>query len=284
MPLDSNSTTYHDLIGVQSIPPLPVTAAALLKLAGDPDVEIGDLARAIERDPGLTARLIGIANSVFYAPRRTVVNVHDAIVHVLGLNLVRNMAFGMAVTGALSTDACRRFDLTEYWLIALGTADLASGLARSASPPRSADPDATYLVGLLHNLGELLMAHLWPTKFDAALRLTADGTSGSLEEAERALMGIDHWAAGAFLARHWQLPAIVAEGVTRLGDPLAAASDPPMVRMLRAARKWVVGVTAGHVETLRVAGVEEAQCEYRSGAFLNRYDALTSLAGALGAA
>lgn len=276
-----DKAAYERLIAVESIPPLPVTAAALMTLAADPDVEIDELAATIERDPGLTARLIGIANSVFYAPPRPVLTITDAILRVLGLNLVRNMAFGMALTRALSTSRCRRFDLTEYWLIALGTADLASGLARVAAPAGVVNADAAYLTGLLHNLGELLLAHLWPVEFDAALGQAATGQAASLEEAERAAIGVDHWTAGALLARHWQLPGLVADNIERLGGP-ALDMEPAMTALLRAARQWVVGVTAGHVETLRVAGIDAAQCDFRCGAFLNRYDALTSLAGALG--
>lgn len=271
-----NEETHADLIQVESIPPLPATAATLLAMAADPDVEIEGLVGVIERDPPLTARLLGTANSAFYAPRQPVTTIKSAIVNVLGLNMVKNIAFGMAVTGGLSTAGCPRFDITRYWVMALGTADLASGLARGASEPSALDPDRIYLSGLLHNIGELLLVHLWPAEANEALgRAEADPESRLIEH-QRALMGIDRWLAGAFLARHWQLPGFVAESIARMG--LADADADPATRLLCASRHWVASVVSGQPDTFRIAGVDASYCEYRSTSFLDRFDALDTLA------
>lgn len=276
--VDRSDASYQDLIRVESIPPLQPTASTLLSLAADPDVEVEDLAQVIERDPPLTARLIGIANSAFYAPRQPVTTVKSAIVNVLGLNMVRNVAFGMALTGGLDTRACPRFDLTQYWVMALGTADMASGLARASSLPGGVDPDATYLTGLLHNLGELLLVHLWPTEMNEALGRLEHEPDTPLVDQELELLGIDHWSAGAFLARHWQLPGFVAENIARLGDVEDAPPGPTTLDLVRAARLWVCAVAMGREDPLRVHGVDDAYCEYRSTSFLDRYAALRQLA------
>lgn len=274
--------SYQDLIKVESIPPLAPTAARLLAMAADPDVDVDALAQVIERDPPLAARVLGIANSAFYAPSQPVTRVKSAIVTVLGLDMVRNLAFGMALTGGLSTAACPRFDLTHYWVMALGTADLASGLARASNLPQAPEPDATYLAGLLHNLGELLLVHLWPGEMSEALARVEREPSAPLVDVERALIGVDHWRAGAFLARHWQLPAVIAETIGHFELADAPADAAPMLRLLRAARHWLVGATAGRYDPLRVAGVDETYCEYRATSFLQRYDALRTLARSMG--
>ena len=280
--MDPNKPTYESIIAVDSIPPLPATAATLLRMAADPDVEIEDLAMVIERDPALTARLIGIANSAFYAPRIPVVTVKDAIIRVLGLNLVRNMAFGMAMAGGFSTAACQRFDLTVYWLMALGTADMASGLARASTSEDVPDPDAVYLAGLMHNVGELLLAYLWPDRLNQALTCIETQPDVSLIDAQREVIGVDQWTAGALLARHWQLPQVVIDGIDSLGATAEAPGSPELGLILRTARRWVGGVVAGRPDTLRVDGVDEAYCEYRSSAFISRYDALKALAHSMG--
>ena len=280
-PVQNEKSPLQQLIKVESIPPLPATAATLLAMAADPDVDIDALSRAIETDPPLSARILGTANSAFYAPRKPVLTVKGAIVSVLGLNVVRNIAFGMALTGGLNTSACHRFDMQEYWIMALGTADLASGLARASSTPHPPDPDATYLVGLLHNLGELLLVHLWPRELDAALKRLQDDPGSSLEDHERTLIGVDHWEAGAFLARHWQLPAIVGDCIEHFASPQISEESVPMLQVLRAARLWLAGVMAGRSDLLRVAGVDDTYCEYRSSAFVDRYQSLALLARSL---
>ncbi len=270
------------MIVIESIPPLPATAATLLAMASDPDVEIDDLARVIERDPPLNARVLGIANSAFYAPRQPVMTAKDAIIRVLGLNMVRNLAFGMALSGGLSTAACPRFDLTRYWLTALGVADMSSGLTRASRGEGLPDPDTAYLVGLLHNLGELLLAYHWPHEMDEVLKRTALQLDTLPEQHEIDLIGMDHWQAGAILARHWQLPAIVADSVEALGPSIDPVRHTSLVRVLLATRRWLFAVMAGRVDALRVDGVDDTYCDYRSGGFMDRYDALQTLARSMG--
>ena len=276
--MDIDEPLYKDLIAVESIPPLPATAATRLTMIADPDVEIEALALVIERDPPLSARLLGVANSAFYAPPQPVMTIKDAIVRVLGLHMVRNMALGMALAGGLSTAACPRFDLTGYRVMAQGTADLASGMARATTFPEPPDPDAAYMVGLLHNLGELLLVHLYPAEMDEALRRLGETPDSSLIAHERAVLGIDHWVAGAFLARHWQLPPIIAASIERFGDDATALGGRQMIHLVRAARSWLAGMLAGRIDPLMVDGVDVAYCERRSAAFPDQHDALRVLA------
>lgn len=276
--MDTQKPLYADLIAVDSIPPLPATAATLLMMLADPDVELEALALVIERDPPLSARLLGIANSAFYAPPSPVMTIKDAIVRVLGLQMVRNIAFGMALAGGLNTSACPRFDLTNYWVMALGTADLASGMARAAQLNGAPEPDLTYLVGLLHNLGELLLVHLRPADMDGALRRLEEDPGTSLVGHERAIIGMDHWAAGAFLARHWQLPPIIGASIERFDDDGGPADGRQLIHLVRAARCWLAGVVAGRPGALQATGVDADYCEKRSTVFLDRYDALRVLA------
>jgi len=276
--MDIEKPLYADLISVDSIPPLPATAATLLMMVADPDVEIEALALVIERDPPLSARLLGVANSAFYAPPQPVVTIKEAIVRVLGLHMVRNMALGMALAGGLNTAACPRFDLIGYWVMALGTADLASGMARAATLPDAPDPDTAYMVGLLHNLGELLLVHLRPAEMDEALRRQGEDPASRLVEHERAVIGMDHWAAGAFLARHWQLPPIIAASIERFDDDSEPEAGNQTIHLVRAARCWLNDVMAGDNETLAVSGVNEAYCTRKSTEFPDRFDALRLLA------
>jgi HD-like signal output (HDOD) protein len=276
--VERDAPLYNSLIAVESLPPMPATAARLLMMAADPDVDIDDLAAVIERDPPLAARLIGIANSAFYSPRQPVVSIREAIIRVLGLNMVRNLAFGMALTGGLSTSTCPRFDLTAYWVIALGTADLAAGLARAANIDGMADPDTAYLVGLLHNVGELLLVHLFPRDLDEALRRLEDDPGSTLAEQTRAVIGIDQWEAGAFLMRHWQLPPIVAVTVAALDDPAKSPRNRPLVPMIDATQRWIQAMISGRPGSLQINGVDESYCEYRTTTFNERFEDLKQLA------
>ena len=54
------------LAAVESVPSLPAAAAEVAQLLQDPYVEIDDLMRAIEYDPGLTSNVLRLANSAYF--------------------------------------------------------------------------------------------------------------------------------------------------------------------------------------------------------------------------
>jgi len=279
--VDRDTPLYNDLIAVDALPPMPATAGKLLSMATDPDVDINDLAVVIERDPPLASRLIGVANSAFYAPPQPVTSVREAIIRVLGLNMVRNMAFGMALAGGLSTAACPRFDLTTYWVTALGTAEMSGGLARAANIEGMVDPDKDYLAGLLHNIGELLLVHLFPQKMAKALEQLAAVPGSTLAEQTQETIGLDQWTAGAFLMRHWQLPPVIAMAIEGLADPQTAPRNRPLVALLEATRSWVLGLAAGRVDALEIPGVDASYRESRTNLFGERFEDLRHLAKAM---
>lgn len=277
--MPENPTPGDVALDVDTLPPLPATAGQLLELLVDPDVDVTRLATVIERDPPLSARLVGIANSAYYAPRQPVTTVKSAIVGVLGLNVVRNVTFGLAIAGGLKLDRVAGFDLGVYWVMALGTADMASGLARVAGTPEAPDPDELYLSGLLHNLGELLLAHRWPERVGEVAHRLQQETGATRESLERDIIGVDRWTAGSALARHWQLPAFVAEDMATMMPERVPGSL--RARLLRASRDWVAGVASGQPAMLRVGGLDETHCDYRSNDFLDRFDGLASMARSL---
>ena len=59
---------------------------------------------------------------------------------------------------------------------------------------------------------------------------------------------------------------------------LVDVPDDASIMLLRAARRWVAGVAVGRSESLRVDGVDETYCEYRSTSFLDRFDGLAAIA------
>lgn len=248
-------------------------------MAIDQDVEIEALATVIEQDPALTAKVLGVANSAYYAPRQPIVTIKQAIIQVLGLRMVGNLAIGITLNGVMSNAGCERFDMARYWVTALGTAELCSGLMRAATLDDKPDPDVAYLVGLLHNLGELLLVHLRPTQMNEVLRRLEERPELDVVEIEHEVLGIDRWGAGAFLARHWELPPIVADSIEHFGLTRGTDRSSPMTYLLGAARHWIDGVIHGRSDALHVIGVDEAYCEYRASSFVEGFESLQALAG-----
>ena len=83
------------------IPPLPQTAQKIIKLRVDPNASVDDITGLVETDPALAAQVVSWAASPYAAPGK-IRSVEDAIVRVLGFDLVINLALGLALGKSLS--------------------------------------------------------------------------------------------------------------------------------------------------------------------------------------
>lgn len=192
------------------LPPLPHIAQMVLEEVSKEDVNINQLSRVIERDPGLLARIIGIANSAFYGCPDKIYTVADAIIKVLGLNLVKSLALGIVLNGPLSTARCKGFQLDQYWFASMHTAFLAKQLSATIAWEDEGVKDHIYLCGLLHNLGLLVLVYCFPKQMEEVFVLAGEDEGRDLFAIERDILGITHAEAGGLLARKWNLPADVA--------------------------------------------------------------------------
>ncbi len=193
------------------LPPVPAVAQRLLALLTDENVELDDVSRTIEMDPGLSARIIGLAGSAYFGSPQPIYTVKEAILRVLGLNMVKSLAISVALAGGFKVDQCNEFDIRRYWGGAMFTADLAQRLAGAVSASSGGtggtpDPQIAYLSGLLHNLGLLVLTHLFPSQMAQAYAAAKPDQNGSLVTAERKFLGVDHHETGSWLAHRWHLP------------------------------------------------------------------------------
>ena len=211
MKLAQARTEEQSPFDVADLPPLSVTANRLLALLSDPDLDICDLAGVIEQDPPLAARIIGLANAAYFSPRTPVVNVHQAILRVLGLNLVRNLALSMVVAGSFDPRRCPGFDLKRYWFEALAVAMASHTVALRSPATQRPAPDLYYLGGLLHNLGLLFLAHVKPQDTAAVLARKREQPDASIVDLFREAVDTTPGEAGVWLATRWSLPASVVQ-------------------------------------------------------------------------
>jgi len=201
------------------IPPLPETAQKIIKLRVDPDSTVDDITGVVETDPALAAQVVSWAASPYYAAPGKIRSVEDAIVRVLGFDLVINLALGLALGKTLSLPKDQPQQATPYWQQAIYTAAVIEGLTRAM--PRAQRPEAglTYLAGLLHNFGYLVLAHVFPPHFSLICRHLEVNPHLPHSYIEQHLLGISREQIGAWLMRHWDMPEELTTALRFQHDP-----------------------------------------------------------------
>src|SRR5690606_21803229 len=147
------------------LPPLSDTAQRIIKLRVDPDADISDLAQIVETDPSLAAQVVSWAASPYYSAPGKIKSIHDAIVRVLGFDMVLNLALGLALGKTMSIPKNGPHGALPYWQQAVYMAATIEGLVTAI--PRDQRPSfgMAYLCGLLHNFGYLILAEVFPPHF-----------------------------------------------------------------------------------------------------------------------
>jgi len=199
------STQGARVLDLQHLPPLSPIAQRLLQEFARDDVAIAKLAAIIEQDPALAARLVGVANSAYFATKEKVYTVADAIIRVLGLKLVRSLAVGIALSSPFNVHGCQAFELDRYWYCSMQTAALAARLgSRVVAGPSVRD--VLFLAGLLHNLGQLALVHVFPEQMCLILQTLRTDPLANCEAMQRSILGLDEHQAAVAIGHKWHLP------------------------------------------------------------------------------
>jgi HD-like signal output (HDOD) protein len=248
----------QEFIDLEHLPPLTPVATRLLAVTADPDLAINELAAIIEQDPPLTARILGLANSAFFGQVNPIFKVEHAIIRVMGLNMVRSLALSIALTGSFDTRQCRSFDPSTHWLNALATSALAAAIGRRlAANPWPSRVDALHLAGLLHNIGTLALVHVRPIQMAEVFEqeMVEQGPADYLPE--RAILGVDRWQAGQWLALRWHLPEVVLHTLAALGEASYQGPYAEVTGIVKSAHRWVHDHLRGAEVTLSVPGISD---------------------------
>jgi len=190
------------------IPPLPDTAEEIIKLRVDPDAAISDLAAVVGKDPSLSAQVVSWASSPYYAAPGKITSVQDAVVRVLGFDLVINLALGLSLGRSLSLPTDGPRNELPYWQQAVYCAATMAGLARRIDPDSPTKPSVglAYLSGLLHNFGYLLLSHIFPPYFSLISRHIETNPHVHHEHIENLFLGISREQMAGWLMDLWHMP------------------------------------------------------------------------------
>ncbi len=232
--MQTASVAKYQVLKLKHLPPLSATAVQLLELLADENQSLEKLAHVISQDPGIAARILGVANSAYFAQTKPVLTVEDAIIRVLGLNMVRSLSFSLAISGAFDTKQCPNFSLQNYWYQSLATAALSRMFVEYIAKADKPDPDCVYLSGLLFDIGTLVLVHLYPDSYATVLVKAEGEDRESLYRLEEDLVGISSRDAGGLLLDRWHLPQTVVKVVQQ--NDQDGGVEPALVAM---AADWI---------------------------------------------
>lgn len=224
------------LQAIANLPPIPSVAQKVILAMNNPNLNADEIAEMISEDPGLSARVISAANTAFFTGQREVFSVVDAIVR-LGVSRVQVITTSILVGLRFKTNACKSFDVEKYWSDAINLAMCASKMAKHV--PFEAPAEAAYICGLLHNIGVLICAYLFPKEMEQVFSEHNNNPQISVDQLQFDLMGFSASEAGADVVSRWGLPDAVTEVVSNIHNDNYEGEYPVLIKLMRFCREWV---------------------------------------------
>jgi len=190
-----------------SLPHPPRVYTRLLAVLADPDYGMSDVARVIETEASLVAKILQLVNSAFFGRPRTVTSVRHAV-GILGTTLIRNVT----LASELADDLARSPHVSTTLLAEQKQhGQLVAGIAHEIAR-RTPHREDAFTAGLLHDVGVLIIAGHYPEWLERATSAARE-QGIPFREAESKVNPVGHAEAGAYLMGLWALPTPIVEAV-----------------------------------------------------------------------
>ena len=207
-------------IETDKLPSLPHVLLLLLDASHNEVISFDELSSAIQKDAGLTARIVGTASSAYYAGQGKELTFERVLV-LLGLDTIKTIAITASVHQFFSRfDSVSAVLLKRLWRSSLICAVVTRELAKLTGYPYQ---DEAYIVGLLHNVGQLIFNTNFPDYYPALTELAK--SKNDLVAAELETFGAHHCDAGAWLIDKWGINPFMADAVRFQSEPMELARD-----------------------------------------------------------
>lgn len=196
------------------LPSLPKVAERVLRLLSAQAYNARKIADEISTDQVISVAVLRLANSALYGRSSRVRDLHTAVAR-LGSNVLRSLMLQHSLQAAVQRrrggDRCLA---GIVWNGSLASAHILRGLAELIK----AEPEEAYLVGLLHDIGAVLVLHEVQEQ-EAVLRYQIEVDEFTW------LCSEHHQRLGQLIADAWELPEKLKALVTDHHRPVAADDE-----------------------------------------------------------
>lgn len=207
---------------LRKLPSVPDVYLQVMEALQSPDADLEEIGRIMSRDLVMTAKLLQIINSSFFALPRAITSPAEAVAH-LGLAQTKALVLLASVFSNYTEDKSSGFSLDQLWRHSLGTAELARRITQFETK-NALMADEAFITGMLHDVGKLFYAVNCPEEFHG-LTMLMESNGATYLETERQMLGTTHAELGAFVLATWGLPAVILEGIALHHTPARHAGE-----------------------------------------------------------
>ena len=198
----SRQKILKDVLQSRNLPTLPVVASRLITLTSQEDTTLSEIAELISNDMALSAKILKVSNSSFYAFPQKISSINQAV-SILGTNAVFSLALSFSFLSMGGDSNKTTFKFKEFWEKSLAGAVAARFILEQIP---GAGTEEIFTSALLRNIGKLILASTLPEPYDQVLNRLQEYDEKTEIELEEEIIGASHGDIGYAVTRHWGFP------------------------------------------------------------------------------
>jgi putative nucleotidyltransferase with HDIG domain len=240
---------YSSILGkITELMPLPNTIQKIASLTKNPETPLKTISRELESDQAMVSKVLKLANSSFYGFSKQVRTISHAVV-CLGYNSIRQMVLTAHSFSILDKELKSYYlEKGEMFNHSFAVALASRIIASKISYP---NPEEVYLMGLLHDIGKVVINQYAPKEFENVILLYNKGDI-TFCEAEHEVLGFDHGEIGSAVCHKWNLSDDIIETIKIHHNPEIASEFNLAVHIVHIANSIIsmlgIGACIGSIE------------------------------------
>lgn len=209
------------VLSCTSLPSLPLVGVQVLSLTRNPNVSMDQIAKVLETDLALSAKVLKTVNSSMYGLKTPCTTIRRAL-NFLGLSAVKSIVLGFSlVDSTKNVSGAGGFDINTHWKRSIYGAAAARTIAMKVN---KCDPEEAFAAALFQDIGVLAMFTALGEQYTKVVS-AAPADHGKHAALERASLGFTHCECGAALAAKWRMPDRYVQTIQHHHAPEGAGAD-----------------------------------------------------------
>ncbi|HKK91033.1 MAG TPA: HDOD domain-containing protein [Desulfobacteraceae bacterium] len=237
--MTSKNKIFETLGSSDNLPKLPQVMLEIVRACSCDTTDTRELTRIISADPALTSKLLTIIGSGYVYLPKEISSIETAVVY-LGMDTIKNIALTSAAMRVFQSPAPPAgFDLHGFWFDSYKCAVIFRKLAQATG---QADPEESFLTGLLHGTGRLVLMHHFPDDYPSFVDHPGGLSDEELLAVEKEQFGADAFDVSSWLFQRWNLNPLMADALLYIntsGEEIKEALPP--VNLLYLAKRLTNG-------------------------------------------
>lgn len=222
-----------------AIPAVPAVLERLAAICRDPSATARDLAKVIQMDANLAAKILKRVNSSFYGLSAQIKTITHAVV-ILGFHEIKHMALAFPVASLFKAQRNKGLDINKLWEWTLTVACIAKALSYHVAHPV---PEQVFVSAILGKTGMLVMSNELGERYRVAVGPILE--TEQVPFVEKTRFEVSHVQIGWILARQWKFPDELLDAIAYQYNPTPRVGFKREAGLIYAARRFHLALQEG---------------------------------------